>query len=180
MVIQKDGRSAVFLPQVAPEQGWDLPTTLSHLCRKAGLPSDAWKASDARFTVFEAIVFGEDKKAKLGPSSGLPQPEHILHIVYPMACIERETGGAQGPAGEVVAVMGLWVSSTRSPRPMKLTVCSPTMSPPRTACMPISRTGLSPTMPLAAMGRVGGIFIPEASRRQFGRDGARVPAGSVF
>ncbi len=59
MVIEKAGRSAVFLPQVAPEQGWDLATTLTHLCRKAGLPADAWHAADAKFTVFEAIVFGE-------------------------------------------------------------------------------------------------------------------------
>ena len=58
MVLKKDGRSAVFLPQVAVEQGWDLDQTLTHLSRKAGLPEDAWK-SGASFTVFEAIVFGE-------------------------------------------------------------------------------------------------------------------------
>jgi AMMECR1 domain-containing protein len=49
----------VFLPQVAPEQGWDLAATLTHLSRKAGLPPDAWKDPRARFTVFEAIVFHE-------------------------------------------------------------------------------------------------------------------------
>lgn len=58
IVIEKNGRSAVFLPQVAPEQGWDLPTTLSHLSMKAGLPADAWKEGTA-YTVFEAIVFHE-------------------------------------------------------------------------------------------------------------------------
>lgn len=61
MTITKDGRSAVFLPQVAPEQGWDLATTLTYLSRKAGLASDAWKSPDAKFTVFEAIVFHERK-----------------------------------------------------------------------------------------------------------------------
>ncbi|MBN1268067.1 MAG: AmmeMemoRadiSam system protein B [Kiritimatiellae bacterium] len=60
IVLQKRGRSAVFLPQVAPEQGWDLGTTLAHLSMKAGLPPDAWK-SDAAFLVFEATVFGEKK-----------------------------------------------------------------------------------------------------------------------
>ncbi len=60
MVLRKGVRSAVFLPQVAPEQGWDLPTTLSHLAMKAGLPADAWKQG-ADFTVFEAIVFNEDE-----------------------------------------------------------------------------------------------------------------------
>ncbi len=58
MVLSKDGRRAVFLPQVAPEQGWTLEQTLSHLSMKAGLSSDAWKEG-ASYTVFEAIVFGE-------------------------------------------------------------------------------------------------------------------------
>jgi AMMECR1 domain-containing protein len=56
--VHKAGRSAVFLPQVAPEQGWDVETMLSHLSLKAGLPKDAWREG-ARFEVFEAIVFGE-------------------------------------------------------------------------------------------------------------------------
>jgi AmmeMemoRadiSam system protein A len=62
MVLEKSGRSAVFLPQVAPEQGWTLPETLTHLSIKAGLPPDAWK-DGARYTVFEAIVFSEKDHA---------------------------------------------------------------------------------------------------------------------
>jgi AmmeMemoRadiSam system protein A len=58
MVLNKDGRSAVFLPQVAPEQGWDLETTLANLSMKAGLAPDAWK-DGASFQVFQAEVFGE-------------------------------------------------------------------------------------------------------------------------
>ncbi len=58
MVIQKNGRSAVFLPQVAPEQHWALEETLTHLSLKAGLPQDAWKEG-ASWTVFEAIVFSD-------------------------------------------------------------------------------------------------------------------------
>ena len=58
MTLEKDGRFAVFLPQVAPEQGWDLPTTLSALSRKAGLPADAWREG-ARFETFRAEVFHE-------------------------------------------------------------------------------------------------------------------------
>jgi len=50
---------ATFLPQVAPEQGWDRETTLRHLARKAGLSEDAWKKAEYR--VYEAIVFGEDE-----------------------------------------------------------------------------------------------------------------------
>lgn len=59
MVLKKDGRSAVFLPQVAPEQGWNLEMTLQHLSLKAGLPPDAWKEG-ASFEVFQADVFGEE------------------------------------------------------------------------------------------------------------------------
>lgn len=58
MTLTKNGRSAVFLPQVATEQGWSLEQTLSHLAAKAGLPPDAWK-DGAKFTVFEAVVFSE-------------------------------------------------------------------------------------------------------------------------
>ena len=60
MVIELGFRSAVFLPQVAPEQGWDLATTLTQLSRKAGLSGDAWKDPRAKFTVFEALVFHEE------------------------------------------------------------------------------------------------------------------------
>ncbi len=58
VVIQKSGRSAVFLPQVASEQGWNLAEMLDNLCLKAGLPRDAWK-SGAQFLVFQADVFSE-------------------------------------------------------------------------------------------------------------------------
>jgi len=60
VVLSKNGRRAVFLPQVAPEQGWDLEEMLTNLARKAGLPGDAWKEG-ASFEVFEAIVFEEDR-----------------------------------------------------------------------------------------------------------------------
>ena len=58
MTLEKDGAFAVFLPQVAPEQGWDLPATLSFLSRKAGLPADAWREG-ATFETFQAEVFHE-------------------------------------------------------------------------------------------------------------------------
>ncbi|MPM62885.1 hypothetical protein SDC9_109763 [bioreactor metagenome] len=58
MTLSKHGRSAVFLPQVAPEQNWDLPTTLTHLAMKAGLGPDDWREG-AQFTVFEAVVCHE-------------------------------------------------------------------------------------------------------------------------
>ncbi|MBF0295395.1 MAG: AmmeMemoRadiSam system protein B [Magnetococcales bacterium] len=53
MTLSKMGRNAVFLPEVAPEQGWNREQTLTQLAIKAGLPGDAWK-ENARFEVFTA------------------------------------------------------------------------------------------------------------------------------
>ena len=50
---------ALFLPQVPIEEGWDLEATLVNLCRKAGLPDDAWQRPDARFYVFGGQWFRE-------------------------------------------------------------------------------------------------------------------------
>ena len=58
VILEKNGRSAVFLPQVATETGWDKATFLSHLAAKAGLPPDAWQQG-ATFEVFTAQVFSE-------------------------------------------------------------------------------------------------------------------------
>ena len=61
VVLNKDGHSAVFLPQVAPEQGWDVNQMLTQLSLKARLSADGWKEG-ASFLVFQAEVFGENEK----------------------------------------------------------------------------------------------------------------------
>lgn len=43
IILEKGGHSAVFLPEVPPEFGWNLEQTLDHLSRKAGLPPGAWR-----------------------------------------------------------------------------------------------------------------------------------------
>ncbi len=58
VLIRKGGRSAVFLPQVAPEQGWGRAEMLEHLCLKAGLLPGSWKQG-AEMLTFQAIVFSE-------------------------------------------------------------------------------------------------------------------------
>ena len=58
VLLRKGGRSAVFLPQVAPEQGWGRDEMLSHLSQKAGLSPNAWREG-ASFQTFQAIVFSE-------------------------------------------------------------------------------------------------------------------------
>jgi len=59
IILKKGYGQALFLPQVAPEQGWNLQQTLEHLSMKAGLPMDAYKEG-AEFEVFEAEVFSEE------------------------------------------------------------------------------------------------------------------------
>lgn len=58
------GRQAVFLPQVAVEQGWTTEETLDHLAVKAGLPAGAWRSATTRLQVFTAEVFSstEDRQ----------------------------------------------------------------------------------------------------------------------
>ena len=58
IILEKGRYRAVFLPQVAPQQGWDRETTLTHLALKAGLKSTDWRYG-ASFSVFKAVVFGE-------------------------------------------------------------------------------------------------------------------------
>jgi hypothetical protein len=58
LVIRQGGRSGLLLPQVPVEWGWDRDEFLLHICRKAGLPSDAWRK--AELYTFEAEVFREE------------------------------------------------------------------------------------------------------------------------
>lgn len=59
IVLEKGGRRALFLPQVAVEQKWTLEETLEHLSAKAGLGRGEWR-SGASFSVFTGQVFHED------------------------------------------------------------------------------------------------------------------------
>jgi AmmeMemoRadiSam system protein A len=60
IIVQRGGRSGVFLPQVAAEEEWSREETLSYLCmHKAGLPADAWKDKETKLFVFEAEVLEE-------------------------------------------------------------------------------------------------------------------------
>ncbi len=50
--------SAVFLPQVPKNFGWNLEQTLTHLSIKAGLGAEGWK-DDCSFQIFEGFEFHE-------------------------------------------------------------------------------------------------------------------------
>ena len=58
IILEKGRYRAVYLPEVATEQGWTVEETLSSLSQKAGLPSNAWREG-ARFKVFESVVLSE-------------------------------------------------------------------------------------------------------------------------
>ena len=57
LIISRGWKRGLLLPQVATEYGWDRETFLSHTCRKAGLPLDAWKDDDTTMEIFSAEVF---------------------------------------------------------------------------------------------------------------------------
>ena len=50
--------TAVFLPQVPGQFGWNLATTLEHLSQKAGLGKNDWQ-HDCEFEVFEGFEIRE-------------------------------------------------------------------------------------------------------------------------
>jgi len=57
--IEYAGRRGLLLPQVASENDWDAATFVTHVCRKAGLPDDAFAQPGARMESFTAQVFSE-------------------------------------------------------------------------------------------------------------------------
>lgn len=73
IIIRKGWKSAVFLPQVAPEQGWSREMTLSQLCRKAGLEADEWRNPGMKFFTFTAQVFDEGLIR-----NDLPVPKNLI------------------------------------------------------------------------------------------------------
>lgn len=59
LIVSRDTRRGLLLPQVPTEHGWDLPTFLEQTCLKAGLPRDAWRRG-AKLEAFTAEVFGDE------------------------------------------------------------------------------------------------------------------------
>ncbi len=58
IIMEKNKRRAVYLPDVALEQGWTVAETLCALSEKAGLAPDAWQTG-AVFSVFSSTVLSE-------------------------------------------------------------------------------------------------------------------------
>ncbi len=58
IILYFQGRSSVFLPEVAVEQGWTKEECLEQLSLKAGCEVDAWK--DASYEVFTSTSYKEE------------------------------------------------------------------------------------------------------------------------
>ncbi len=59
LMISMGSKRGLLLPQVATEYAWDRTQFLQQTCRKAGLPTDAYKSPKARIQKFQAVIFGE-------------------------------------------------------------------------------------------------------------------------
>ena len=53
LLIERGHARGLLLPGVAVDHGFDAKTFLQQVCRKAGLPTDAWKQDDTSLMVFE-------------------------------------------------------------------------------------------------------------------------------
>lgn len=58
VIVRRGRQQGVLLPKVATEMGWGREQLLAGVCRKAGLPRDAWRESGTQLLVFEAQVIG--------------------------------------------------------------------------------------------------------------------------
>ncbi|HWW50490.1 MAG TPA: AmmeMemoRadiSam system protein A [Verrucomicrobiae bacterium] len=59
LMVSKDSRRGVLLPQVAREFRWTAERLLEETCVKAGLGRDAWKDPSTRIQAFAAEAFSE-------------------------------------------------------------------------------------------------------------------------
>ncbi len=59
VIVERDGRRGLLLPEVATDRGWGLDGMLDATCRKAGLPRDAWRDPTTRVRVFRTARVSE-------------------------------------------------------------------------------------------------------------------------
>ncbi|MBU6239861.1 MAG: AmmeMemoRadiSam system radical SAM enzyme [Planctomycetes bacterium] len=54
--VARGNQAGLLLPSVPSEQGWDNMQFLEAVCRKAGLPENAWQDSSTQLEIFEGVV----------------------------------------------------------------------------------------------------------------------------
>ncbi len=59
LMIAREGKKGLLLPQVAVQYGWDREEFLGNLCLKAGLGKEAWQAAGTELLAFETEVWAE-------------------------------------------------------------------------------------------------------------------------
>jgi AmmeMemoRadiSam system protein A len=59
LLITRGAATGLLLTQVPTAHGWNRTQFLAALCRKAGLPDDAWLSDDVRLFAFESEVWEE-------------------------------------------------------------------------------------------------------------------------
>jgi AmmeMemoRadiSam system protein A len=69
ILVERDGRRALLLPQVAVDMDWGSEQMLEAVCRKAHLSEHAWRDAETKLYVFESIRYSEH-----GPSEPETEP----------------------------------------------------------------------------------------------------------
>lgn len=59
LIIRRGNVRSVLLPQVATDRAWTKEQFVGEICRKAGLPLDAWKQPQTQLFAFETQLFRE-------------------------------------------------------------------------------------------------------------------------
>lgn len=58
VIVERSGQRGLLLPEVATEFSWGAPQMFAAVCRKAGLPADAWRDPRTRLDSFRTVRFG--------------------------------------------------------------------------------------------------------------------------
>jgi AmmeMemoRadiSam system protein A len=66
VIVARDGRRALFLPEVATDQGWGPREIFDAVCEKAGLEGHAWHDPRTRLFVFRTVRVSEAEATAAG------------------------------------------------------------------------------------------------------------------
>jgi AmmeMemoRadiSam system protein A len=78
IVVTRGASRALLLPQVAIERDWSTTEFLRAACRKANLPSDAWRDPETSLFAFFAEVFSETETRLTAEDQTVGTPVHPL------------------------------------------------------------------------------------------------------
>ena len=134
--IAMGNRRGLLLPGVATEHKMDAVAFLEAVCRKAGLPGDAWKKDDATLMTFEGYAI-EGRLADVNQAGETPVPaggpdaDQVAELADSPArtCSRSARGPCPAitcPAGSTATFTGWW-SRSSCPRPTKRSIAAGSM-----------------------------------------------------